>query len=185
MPIPEEPLEDIKTDELKPKIGNSAVNTKVFIFGIPIFIFQLIVVYFVTANILMKKFESRASTTTNNTPTATVPVNQTTNTQPIEYGKFIYSIDDIIVNPADTDGKRLLLTSVGIDLGKVEMENDIKTREPLVKDVIISTLASKSIDQLDNTSYRDTLKMEITSGLKKLIPNVAVNNIYFSKYILQ
>ncbi|MCL5030702.1 MAG: flagellar basal body-associated FliL family protein [Bacteroidetes bacterium] len=186
MPLPDEQLEEIKTEDIKPKPGISAVNTKVLIFGIPIFIFQLIVVYFVTANILMKRLESRASTPPNNTTNTTaVPVNQPVNTQPVEYGKYIYSIDDLIVNPADTDGKRLLLTSVGIDLGKLEMENDLKSREPMVKDVIISTLASKSIDQLDNTAYRDTLKIEISSKLKKLIPSVSINNIYFSKYIIQ
>jgi len=100
-------------------------------------------------------------------------------------GKFIYSIDDIIVNPADTDGKRLLLTSVGFDLPKIEMENELKTREAMVKDAVISTLSSKDISQLDNIAYRDTLKMEITGRLKKSIPDVTINNIYFSKYILQ
>lgn len=185
MPLPEEHLDDIKPEDIKPKLEKSAVNTKILIFGIPIFIFQLIVVYFVTANILIKRLEPKASTPPNNNNTASVQVNQPVNNTPVEYGKYIYSIDDIIVNPAETDGKRLLLTSVGIDLGKLEMENDLKSREPMVKDVIISTLASKSIDQLDNTAYRDTLKLEIASGLKKLIPSVAINNVYFSKYILQ
>ena len=183
MPIPEEKLEDIKPEDIKPKPEKSAVNTKVLIFGIPIFIIQLIAVYFVTANILIKRLEAKAQIPTNNN--TAVQVNQTANNQPVEYGKYIYSIDDIIVNPADTDGKRLLLTSVGIDLGKLEMENDLKSREPMVKDVIISTLASKNIDQLGNTAYRDTLKMQIASGLKKLLPSVSINNVYFSKYIIQ
>ncbi len=183
MALPEEKLEDIKPEDIAPRPGKSSVNMKILIFGLPIFIIQLIVVYFVTANILIKRLETKPQPTTNNS--AAMQVSQSGNGQPIEYGKYIYSIDDIIVNPADTDGKRLLLTSVGIDLGKLEMENDLKSREPMVKDVIISTLASKNIDQLDNTAYRDTLKMQIASGLKKLIPSVTINNVYFSKYILQ
>ena len=185
MPLPEEQLDTIKPEDLKSKLEKPALNTKILIFGIPIFMVQLVVVYFVTANILMKKFESSAQVKNPSTDSNITQVNPVNNVPSADYGKFIYSIDDIIVNPADTDGKRLLLTSVGLDVAKVEMENDIKTREPMVKDAIISTLSSKSIDQLDDSAYRDTMKTEIIGKLKKLIPSVAINNIYFSKYIIQ
>ena len=65
------------------------------------------------------------------------------------------------------------------------MQNDLKAREVMVKDIIISTLASKTISQLDDITYRDSLKFEITSKMKKSIPGVIVNTIYFSKYIIQ
>ena len=185
MPLPEEQLDTIKPEDLKSKLEKPALNTKILIFGIPIFMVQLVVVYFVTANILMKKFESSALVKNPGTDSNSSQINPVSNVPAADYGKFIYSIDDIIVNPADTDGKRLLLTSVGLDVAKVEMENDIKTREPMVKDAIISTLSSKSIDQLDDSAYRDTMKTEIIGKLKKLIPSVAINNIYFSKYIIQ
>ena len=55
----------------------------------------------------------------------------------------------------------------------------------MVKDVVITTLSSKDITELANTAYRDTLKMEISGKLKKLIPDVTINNVYFSKYIIQ
>ena len=103
----------------------------------------------------------------------------------MELGKFIYTIEDIIVNPADTDGKRLLLTSVGLDVPQQTMEEELKTREAMVKDVIISTLSSKTIPELNNTAYRDTLKEAISHKVTTLIPAVKVNNVYFSKYIIQ
>ncbi len=185
MPLQEEQLDTIKPEDIKPSPEKPAFNSKILIFGLPVFIVQLVVVYFVTANILMKKFESNAQVKTTGTASDSGQVNTTNNTPAVDYGKYIYSIDDIIVNPADTDGKRLLLTSVGLDVAKQEMENDIKTREPMVKDAIISTLSSKSIDQLDDSAYRDTMKTQIITELKRLMPNVAINNIYFSKYIIQ
>ena len=184
MPLPEETLDEIKPDELKLKPGKSVINSKVLMFGIPIFIAQLVIVYFVTANILMKKIETQNTGAVKDsvkTVQASTPVSQ----PPAELGKFIYSIDDIIVNPADTDGKRLLLTSVGFDLPKADMQNELKTREAMVKDVVISTLSGENIEKLSDTAYRDTLKMAIAGKLKKLIPDVAINNVYFSKYIIQ
>ena len=181
MPVQEETLEAIKTEGVGPGVKKSGFNIKILLFGVPIFILQLVVVYFVTANILMKKFESRDLSSKNGAKTDSVQ----SSAQTTELGKNIYPIEDIIVNPAYTDGKRLLLTSVGIDLSKPEMQNEVKAREVMVKDIIISTLASKNISQLDDMSYRDSLKFEIISKMKKTIPSVTVNSIYFSKYILQ
>ena len=184
MPVQEETLEAIKTEEMGPGIKKSSFSPKVLIFGIPIFIVQLVVVYFVTANILIKKYENRdLSSLKNDVKADTVTQNKAS--QSSELGKNIYPIEDIIVNPADTDGKRLLLTSIGIDLAKPEMQNDLKAREVMVKDIIISTLAGKNISQLNDIAYRDSLKIEITAKMKKSIPSVTVNNIYFSKYIIQ
>ncbi len=185
MPLQEEQLDTLKPEDLKPKLEKPAFNAKILIFGIPVFMVQLVVVYFVTANILMKRFESNAQVKNANVSSDSGQINSTNNDSAVDYGKYIYSIDDIIVNPADTDGKRLLLTSVGLDVAKPEMETDIKTREPMVKDAIISTLSSKSIDQLDDTAYRDTMKTEIIKDLKRLMPTVSINNVYFSKYIIQ
>jgi flagellar basal body-associated protein FliL len=46
-------------------------------------------------------------------------------------------------------------------------------------------LSSKTVDQLDNTMYRDTLKTQIAGRITQMIPSVSINTIYFSKYILQ
>ena len=102
-----------------------------------------------------------------------------------ELGKFVFLIDDIIVNPSDTDGKRLLLASIGLDLQSEEAKVELKSKEVIVKDVIITTLSSKTWSQLNESTYKDTLKYEISSKLQKLIPNVKINTVYLSKYITQ
>lgn len=183
MPIPEDNIENKKVEDIKPTKTKSSFNMKILLFGIPVFILQLIIVYFVTANILLKKIESRNLPVKNESKEK--QVKKVKENIPVVLGKYIYTISDIIVNPADTDGKRLLLTSVGFDVPKAEMESELKTREAMVKDAVITTLSSKSITKLINTSYRDSLKIEIAGKLKKLIPEVKINNVYFSKYIIQ
>lgn len=108
MPLQEEQLDTLKPEDLKPKLEKPAFNAKILIFGIPVFMVQLVVVYFVTANILMKRFESNAQVKNANVSSDSGQINSTNNDSAVDYGKYIYSIDDIIVNPADTDGKRLL-----------------------------------------------------------------------------
>ncbi|MDP2301429.1 MAG: flagellar basal body-associated FliL family protein [Ignavibacteria bacterium] len=158
---------------------------KVLMIGLPVFIVQLVLVYFVTANILM----NRAPTTSHSSETGQTE-NQDSSENPQdenleERGKFIFVMEDIIINPAGTDGKRLLLSSIGFDVSREEDNKELETKQVLVKDIVISLLSSKSIMQLGDAQYKDTLRIEIASNLQERMPKIKINDIYFSKYILQ
>ncbi|MEW6194135.1 MAG: flagellar basal body-associated FliL family protein, partial [Bacteroidota bacterium] len=73
----------------------------------------------------------------------------------------------------------------GFDLADEKFQQELKAKEVIVKDAIISVMGSKDMTQLGNSLYRDTLRIQITERIKKLIPNVEIGNVYFSKYILQ
>jgi len=165
----------------------SKLNMKILLIGIPLFMVQLTVVYFVTANFLLNKWKESASQIQKK-----VEVEQSSDTENSsnksstgEVGKYVYSVEDVVVNPAKTNGKRLMLTSLGFDLGSEDNKTEMKEKEIPVRDMIINTLASKTVDQLSDIHYRDSLKIEIIQNLKKLIPKIKVNQVYFSKYIIQ
>ncbi len=162
----------------------SSFNPKILMFGLPIFIVQVVIIYFVTANVLMSKIEEHE---TGKSPAAEEQTNieKVKETKSSNLGKYIFSIDDIIVNPEGTDGKRLLLVSVGFDLAKEEDKNELKNKEIMVKDAIISTLSSKTLAQLSNVSYKDSIKTQINSRVSQLIPDIKLNAVYLSKYIIQ
>ncbi len=172
--------EEKKIEEPSEKKG---FNMKFLIIGLPLFIIQLIAVYFITANILMPKIQSHVSSVQNDSVKVDKPKEDTVKNA--DLGKYIYVVEDLIINPAGTDGKRLLLSSLGFDLPNEKYQNELKKKEILVKDAIISVLGSKDMNQLSNASYRDTLRIQITQRLNQLIPDVKIGNVYFSKYILQ
>lgn len=167
----------------------SIINPKVFLIGLPIFILQLIVVYFVTANILLSKIQNQqpAGGIKNNEQevTETEEKQKDSVKQHVELGKHVFSIVDIIVNPAGTNGQRLMLTDIGVDLDSQEQLEVFKTKEVVVKDIIVSILSGKNLNQLSNAAYKDTLKAEITKNLLSSFPEAKINNVYFSKYIIQ
>jgi len=188
--------EDQELPEIVEK-KSSLVNPKIFLYGLPLFIVQLIAVYFITANVLMSKIHSNEKSDSLKTDNKGMVNNQNTNSNNnantnnnnskpnVEVGKFLYSIDDIIVNPAETDGKRLLLTSVGFDFQTEDEKKTMQSKEIITKDIIIAALSSKSFDKLTDFAYRDTLKAEITSKLRVAIPQIKLNRVYFSKFIVQ
>ena len=178
--VPETKVEETAAPAEKKK----GLNLKVLLFGIPVFIVQLVVVYFITANVLLNKIQN-GHTSTEPIPAETKKEAEEPKTASNELGKFVYMVEDVVVNPANSEGKRLLLSSLGFDISTQEEHEELKTKEFLLKDAIISIMSSKDVSRLSNIAYRDTLRTEIIKRLSVLMPKVKVNTIYFSKYILQ
>lgn len=180
-------IEDDNISEI-PAVASSSpekkggLNAKVFVIGIPLFVIQLVAVYFITANILLNKMSEKAAAAESGEEGTELHDSDTLAN--VELGKFIHSIDDIIVNPAGTKGKELLLATVAFDLRSEENKLEMEGKDILVKDLVISVLSSKSVLLLGNTSYRDTLRSEIQGKLLEFLPNIGVNKVYFSKYII-
>lgn len=173
-----------QAEERLKESGSKGFNSKILLIGLPLFIVQLIAVYFITANILLPKIQSHTSSVAVDS-VENGQANGEDSTSHLELGKYIYVVEDLIINPAGTDGKRLLLSSIGFDLLTEQNQKELKEKEVLVKDAIISVLSSKDLTHLSDAIYRDTLRMEISQRITQLMPDVKINNVYFSKYILQ
>jgi flagellar protein FliL len=166
-----------------PKKGG--FNMKVLLFGIPLFIIQLVAVYFVTANFLLDRMHANGGTEQVAASGEAKPADNKKENKPAELGKFIYMAEDLVINPANTDGKRFLLSTLGFDVASDENMKEMKEKDVLLKDAVNSVMSSKNFTQLANMAFRDTLRTEITKRLGQLMPKVKINTIYFSKYILQ
>ena len=170
----------------------SIFKPKILIIGLPIFIVQLVAVYFITANILLPGSHSSATKVGEKTEETTEATKEGQSGE-TEEGKtsengasgLIFSVDDMIVNPAQTNGKMLLLASIGLSVENEESKKVMEEKQVIVKDAIISVLSSKNVTQLSSSEYRDTLKTEILKNLAVQMPGSKVNNIYFSKFIIQ
>ncbi len=181
----EEKLEEILKDDIVPpaKEKGKGLNSKVFIIGIPAFIIQLIVVYFIMGYMLTNKIQEHPAVET--AKTKQPASEKTEKADESQNANFIYTIEDIVVNPAETDGKRLLLLSLGITVKSEEDKAEMQAKDILIKDAIISTISSKNLFQLNSSGYKDSLKVELTGRIKKIFPKVHLHQVYFSKYILQ
>ncbi|MBI5726904.1 MAG: flagellar basal body-associated FliL family protein [Ignavibacteriales bacterium] len=174
------------------EIGESrkaGLNPKVFIIGLPLFIVQLVVIYFITANFLLSRWSSLAEGDGEGSQTEEVHGEKKTKKkaksgEEVE-GKFFFSVEDIIINPAGTNGQRLMLTSVGFSVPTEEQKKGLEEKEVLLKDIVISTLSSKTLSELNQVGYKDSLKVELTRIITERIPELELSDIYFSKYIIQ
>ncbi|MDA3860684.1 MAG: flagellar basal body-associated FliL family protein [Melioribacteraceae bacterium] len=170
-------------DEVKVEKKSSPI-TKIILFGVPAFIVQLILVYFITANILMNKVNSSAGAGHGEEVTEEESGDGEEGSD-AEAGQFIYSINEIVVNPANTNGRVLLMASLAFDMRNESSRTKLESKDFLVKDMIISVLSGKNTRFLNDISQRDSLKNEISHKIEGFLPDVKINKVYFSQFILQ
>jgi len=102
-------MEDNLIDESPVKSKKGGINSKIFIIGVPLFIIQLVAVYFITANILLTNLEHNESKKNDeHSETSEEHSEEGTEGEKKEIGKFLFNVEDIIINPAGTNGKQLL-----------------------------------------------------------------------------
>lgn len=175
------------------------MKSKILLIGLPLFIVQLVIVYFITANILISR-DNLQNNEINQKETKTKEVkseekeqksdeakteesNKNTNNKTV--GQHLFTLDDIICNPAETNGKILVLTSIGFDMNSAESKKVMEEKTVILKDVVLNTISRKTVSELSNVSKRDSLKLEIIKNVEQKLPNVKINDLYFSKFIIQ
>lgn len=105
-------------------------------------------------------------------------------TEPPPMGK-VYMLEDIVVNPDHTNGMRYLVTSLGLELSDPKLENEIKKREPLIRDRLITLLSGKGVEELTDVTRREQLRQELLNAINKQLRGGKVRELYFVKYVLQ
>lgn len=102
---------------------------------------------------------------------------------PIDENMFY--VEDLVVNPMGTAGRKILLTSFAIEVKKPNMKDELSNKKYLLNDLLIKIFGSKTVAQLSQSEFKDSLRIEIANQIKAYFPKVKVKNVYFSKFILQ
>ena len=147
---------------------------KLVIIGVPLFLVQLAVVYFLVAKFVAPGAAAPA-------PEQAKAAEQKESAE----AKSIYVVKDVIVNPAGTNGTRFLLTTVGFEVNGVEREKELEKMEVQVRDVLNTILTNKGLEDLAGNEQREALRKEILQKVSTMLPAGSLTNVYFSKFIIQ
>lgn len=102
-----------------------------------------------------------------------------------EQGGKLFKLDNLIVNPAGSQGARFLMTTVAIETVGEETEARLKAREIEVRDRVLSVLERKTLEQLTQPSARDSLKKEIAAALAPTVGKKARLRVYLPQFVIQ
>ncbi len=164
--------------------AESAFTRKFVIFGIPAFLVQLVVVYFLTAKFVVPLAVQNSVAATPGAVAAAETDEEGKSSKDVK-DDFIFVIKDMIINPAGTNGQRYLLTTIAFNVSTEEGMKSLEKREMAVRDLLNTVLTSKTMDQLIDVSKREALRQEIFAQAKPLVSKGVLRSVYFSKYIIQ
>ncbi|MEP7344753.1 MAG: flagellar basal body-associated FliL family protein [Gemmatimonadaceae bacterium] len=102
-----------------------------------------------------------------------------------EAASTMYVIDNVILNPAGSDGTRFLMVATAIDAKDASVVEQFKARDAETRDVLLRVMGSKTVAQLADMSQREGIKKELADSLGTLFKKGAIRRIYFPQYVIQ
>ncbi len=151
-------------------------------FGLPMLIVQIVVAYFLASYVIVPMFIDKAKAET--AAKAEKQDDEDSNEKEDDFG-FIYMVEDVIVNPAESQGEQFVLVNIAFELKEEDDVKRMEKREPKIRDMLIKIISSKTITQLDGADDKEALRLEIKKNAEKLVPANHLNNVYFVNYIIQ
>jgi len=103
---------------------------------------------------------------------------------PMQVGLF-YEINDIVVNPAGTSGKRFLVMEMALETNEQTVVDEATGKEIWIRDAIISILTRKTPEELLDYSMQNELKKEILNTMNRKLTTGKFTKIFFKRYIMQ
>ncbi len=97
----------------------------------------------------------------------------------------LYTIKDIVINPAGTGGTRFLSVSFALELESAELEAEFETKEPVIRDALITILSSKTVAQLTDPKQKEIVRHQIKKRISELMKTDELAGVYYTDFVLQ
>jgi len=99
--------------------------------------------------------------------------------------KVIYPLEPVVVNLLDPTGKRYLQVRLAFGVADKKAEEEIKVKEPMIKDVIITYLSSKTPEEVMQPDAKEAIKKDLLVKINEALGEEIVLAIYITQYIVE
>ncbi len=97
----------------------------------------------------------------------------------------VHVLENLVLNPAGSGGSRFLLLTVAIEAGTAAVAADMTTRDAELRDIILTSLGLKTVDQLTDMAVRDSIKTEVQTAIAARFGKKSVKRLYFPQFVVQ
>jgi flagellar FliL protein len=105
---------------------------------------------------------------------------------PVASSSPLYLFDNMVLNPAGSNGQRFLLVATAIEVSDASLVETMRSRDAEARDLLGSVLAAHTVDQLTDLARRDSLRAEIAEALSRMVKKPkAVRRVHFPQFVVQ
>lgn len=95
-----------------------------------------------------------------------------------------HMLANLVVNPANSGGVRFLVASLALDVSE-RAATLMAERDAEVRDLVLTVLAAKSVDELSDVASRDRIRSEIRLELNRMLGFDGVSRVFFPQFVIQ
>ncbi len=99
----------------------------------------------------------------------------------------VLTLDEFLVNLADPGSDHFLKVTVGLELDKAKGKTpeSLKEESPLIRDAVLTSLSSKTRDDIASIKGREKLKADIKKSVNEGLGEDDVQGVYFTNFVTQ
>lgn len=97
----------------------------------------------------------------------------------------MFKIDNLIVNPAGSQGSRFLMVSVAVETSDAKLEAHLRGREPQIRDVVIALLEQRTMDELSLPGMRDSIKVQLADTISQIAGVKKPLKVFLPQFVIQ
>lgn len=97
----------------------------------------------------------------------------------------VHLLDNLVLNPAGSGGSRFLLMSVAIETTNAATVETFKGRDAELRDIVLTALGPKTVDELTDIAKRELFKTEIQEAISAQFGKNTVKRLYFPQFVVQ
>jgi flagellar FliL protein len=103
----------------------------------------------------------------------------------LENASATHAIENLVLNPAGSNGTRFLMVSATFELKDSGTENQMKEHDAEVRDHILSVLGKKTVEELTDIAQREQIKKDVLDSVGALFEKGAIKKVFFGQFVIQ
>jgi flagellar FliL protein len=98
---------------------------------------------------------------------------------------IVYQIENIVVNPAGSQGVHFLMLSIAFEVPDAKAEAALRENDIRVRDTVIATLEGQTMEMLTQPGSRDRLKRILAEAVTPMAGGARWMNVYLPQFVIQ
>jgi flagellar protein FliL len=98
---------------------------------------------------------------------------------------ILYAIDNLVLNPKGTNGTRFLMVSAAFELSDGRVADQIRSREPEIRDILIRTFGQRTVEELADLDQREQLREDVRQVLEDRLQRGSIRRVYLPQFVIQ
>jgi flagellar protein FliL len=97
----------------------------------------------------------------------------------------MFPLDGFTINLLSDSGRRYLKSTINLELRDEESAEELEQKAPVIRDVMIRVMTSKTLEEIATAKGKDKLKDQLVNQINLRLRDAEVKNIYFVEFVIQ